>query len=1156
MRNQIRIISLLIFSWIISTGFQSTILAQSTDIITNYSLLNRVFDLTIYPTVKVFPLPNKNIEPESESVISKSDTLQRDLNYQVDYIKGIITFREVWADTTQLTISYTILQPFETISERLFDGPILLDEETDSTPITKSRTLSGGKRFSLFEEEKIRSRGSLVRGLKIGSSEGLSLNSGLRLQLNGEVAEGVMLVASMTDQNTPFQPSGNTQSLKEIDKISIGLSGSNFNMILGDIEVDYRETNFANYRRKLQGGKGSAKIGSSEISFAGAVSRGKFRTASFIGIEGNQGPYRLTGDDGSINVFVIAGSEKVYIDGERMVRGETNDYVIDYSNSELKFTPYRIITSDSRITVDYEFSDRSYNRSVIASSVSTILSDGKVKFGGRFIRESDDRNQPIGIDFNSNEINALSLSGDGNAFADGGVHVGAGMGAYNKVFNSDSGDSVFSFVGKEADGSFIGEWAVLFTQVGEGKGDYDNRIGDSLFVTADGNLFFDFVGAGNGSFIAKKLLKTPLSQSIFSFDMSLHPTKNLKIETEIGLSEQDRNTFSSIGDGDNSGSAFLVKSEYSSTENNKIGIIVDGYFRRIEKDFSRIGRIDEIEFDRKWNIPGGFSGTETIMETGAKLLSKNGVEVYGKIGNLEIKNRWNSNRIELGSKGDFSTFGNYYLNQESLSSNSIGDSSKSDWIRRKGRLEKRISSFSPYAGFEFEDKKDSDSLMTGFKFTESFVGIKAEKIGALNAFIEYRERNDESFLDNILQPRSNAISKTLGFEIPSNKTFSSSVRFSRRTRSFKGEFKSIQSASKSNLIAIRTNLHPFNGAFRLTTDYRAANELISGQERVYLRVEEGRGNFRFDEDVNEYVPDETGDFVLRTRQTDIYEPVTDLRLSIRMIISPKRMKSRRGRKSKRGFWQQFSSRTFIRIDEKSRETDTASLFLFKNSFFRNSVTTIRGNLTFEEDLTLLEKRDGSSLRLRYRYFEEMNNQFVSGGEEQLTRETSFRWKKTISPSTRYEFEGNHQSTLKNFTSFARRSRKINSNELSLNLSHLPSSKIEFGSKIKYGWDTDSKQSSDLKATLREIELRNNYFLKKRGMVRLLFGWAHVNVSPNGTPITFEMANGFKEGDNFRWSIGVDYRIGSNLNAMLTYEGKNESFRDTRHIGRAEVRAWF
>jgi len=555
-------------------------------------------------------------------------------------------------------------------------------------------------------------------------------------------------------------------------------------------------------------------------------------------------------------------------------------------------------------------------------------------------------------------------------------------------------------------------------------------------------------------------------------------------------------------------------------------------------------------------VPGGFTGTETIMESGAKLLSKNGNEVHGKVGNLEIGNRWNSNRLELGANGIFSSIGRLSLMQEQLSSNRIDISTKSDWIRRKGRLEKRISTFSPYFGIEFEDKEDVDSVTTGFKFTESFLGLKAEKTGSLNAFVEYRERDDELFIDNVRQPRSKAISKTLGIEIPSNKIFSSTLRFSRRLRAFKGDFRSIQSDTKSNLIAIRTNFHPFNGAFRLTTDYQAGNELISKESRVYLNVEDGRGDFRFDSDVNEFVPDETGDFILRIRQTNTFEPITDLRLSVRMTISPKRMNKKRRRKGNKGFWQQFSSRTFIRIDEKSREADTASLFLLKNSVFRKSNTTIRGNLTFEEDLTLLEKRDGSSLRLRYRYFEEMNNQFITGGEERLTRETSFRWKKTVSRSTRYEFEGNHLSTIKNFVSALRRSRKINSNELSLNLSHLPSSKIEFGSKIKLGWDTDSKQSSDIKATLREIELRNNYFLKKRGMVRLQVGWARVKVTPGNTPITFEMADGFKEGDNFKWSVGVDYRIGSNLNAMLTYEGKNESFRETRHIGRAEVRAWF
>ena len=76
------------------------------------------------------------------------------------------------------------------------------------------------------------------------------------------------------------------------------------------------------------------------------------------------------------------------------------------------------------------------------------------------------------------------------------------------------------------------------------------------------------------------------------------------------------------------------------------------------------------------------------------------------------------------------------------------------------------------------------------------------------------------------------------------------------------------------------------------------------------------------------------------------------------------------------------------------------------------------------------------------------------------------------------------------------------------------------------------------------------------MVRLMAGWANVNLSPGGNPITYEMANGFKEGNNYNWSAAVDYRLGDNLNGMLSYEGKNESFRDTIHLGRVEVRAWF
>jgi len=230
--------------------------------------------------------------------------------------------------------------------------------------------------------------------------------------------------------------------------------------------------------------------------------------------------------------------------------------------------------------------------------------------------------------------------------------------------------------------------------------------------------------------------------------------------------------------------------------------------------------------------------------------------------------------------------------------------------------------------------------------------------------------------------------------------------------------------------------------------------------------------------------------------------------------------------------------------------------LLDNSILRNAETTILGSLLFEEDVVLLEKRNGSSLRLRYRYFEELNNQFITGSEERFRREVSFRWRNTSSKRTRFDLEGNRSLTLKNFDSQFRRDREVVSSEFSFDVSHLPNRKVEIGSKIRLGWDRDLKRSDKLKAILRELELRNNYFLKGRGMIRLSAGWANVSVNPGGAPITFEMANGFKEGNNYKWSVGLDYRLGSNLNASLTYDGRNESGRRTRHIGRAEVRAWF
>ena len=78
-------------------------------------------------------------------------------------------------------------------------------------------------------------------------------------------------------------------------------------------------------------------------------------------------------------LIVVAGTETVYIDGEKLKRGENNEYVIDYSLAEITFTTNRLVTSATRVTVDFEYMDRQYERNLIGGNAATNLFDDNLK---------------------------------------------------------------------------------------------------------------------------------------------------------------------------------------------------------------------------------------------------------------------------------------------------------------------------------------------------------------------------------------------------------------------------------------------------------------------------------------------------------------------------------------------------------------------------------------------------------------------------------------------------------------------------------------------------------------------------------------------------------------------------------------------------------
>ncbi|MEJ2003845.1 MAG: hypothetical protein P8X57_02525 [Cyclobacteriaceae bacterium] len=487
---------------------------------------------------------------------------------------------------------------------------------------------SGGpllRREEIFRTEGINKSGTISRGVSFGNNQDVFVNSTLNLNLDGRLTDDLSIRASITDQNIPFQPEGNTQQLQDFDNVFVEIYNEQLSLLAGDIVFQQRPSRFLRYYKNVQGGRAQYRYfpGNGEaVSGIGiSVAKGQFETTRIEPREGVLGPYRIPGPDNQPYVIILANSERIFLDGKLLERGFNQDYIIDYNQGQVTFTNRVLITEFSRIRIDYEYSDQNYNRSIIAAFHEQ--QSGKWKFGTQLYREADNRNKPLFGSLSNEEKQVLSEAGDNpdRAIASGADSVSYNFGEirYEKADTLLADGKQYS-VYKYSTDQERAAYRVRFTQTSPNGGDY---ILDR--ITANGRIYkwvAPVNGESQGDHVPFVRLPAPNKRQMVTFSTAYLPNEHEEVFAETAFSNHDMNLYSSIDNEDNAG--FAIKTGVRSSGRN-FGLF-KGYtwnaFSDIEfdqEDFRPVDRFRTIEFNRDWNydaLNDSVNAAERIVNAG------------------------------------------------------------------------------------------------------------------------------------------------------------------------------------------------------------------------------------------------------------------------------------------------------------------------------------------------------------------------------------------------------------------------------------------------------------------------------------------------------------------------------------------------------------
>ena len=1126
------------------------------------------------------PVTNSSLKLDSLSLVPGSLVISgiADSSYQIDYVHSILRWNRK-PNLDSVFIQYRFFPYQLNVVVQRLDYTKVMDKFIIQPSVYKKNGKNNTDDF--FNFGNITYNGSFGRAISFGNSQDAVVTSNLNLQINGYLSDSIEIAAAITDNNIPIQPDGTTAQLSDFDQIYIQFRKKSWSLRLGDIDLRQTQNYYLSFYKRLRGLSFETvnKIGknaSNKVLFSGAVAKGKFNRNIFQGLEGNQGPYRLQGANNELYFIVLAGTEKVYIDGMILQRGEDQDYVINYNTAEISFTPKRMITKDSRIQVEFEYSNQYYlNVNLYLYDEVQINKNLKVRFG--VFNNSDARNSPISQTLDDGRKKFLNELGDSIQHAFYPVAVlDTGQGGnilYRKVdttFISKDGllthDSIYIVSGDHT----YPLYNLVFSNVGQGLGNYTLN-GQGL----NGNVYqwvAPVNGDRQGQFEAAEFLVTPKTQQVITGGVDYTLSKETSVSVDVASSRFDVNTLSEKDKGNDVGSAikFILRNQHAFNKIKpkwELGSYLSYEYNDIR--FQPLEPIRPVEFLRDWGLPLQMpKANETVFHADFKLTDKKNSTIRYELAGYNRDASFAGIRNLVAHSFDG---GGWHINDQLSYTSDNGSMTRGYLFRPIVDIARSFKKLGDYTlGFNFsleqneQRTRSTDSVTNdsySFTILQAYLKSPDKKLNKWG--LSYFYRQDAYPYGKDLAPANRSQNVNVFTELTKNPHEQVRINATYRSLQVINNKVSNQQADNSLLARLEYTMREWKGLLAGNILY----EVGSGQEQkrnyTYIAVPVGTGQYTWIDlngdgiqQLNEFVIAQFADqanFIRIFTPTNEFVKANYNTFNYSITINPRMLLGNRAT----GF-KKFLSNTYfqssLQLNQKTEATGLLQLNPFKvplddsslisrSTIFVNSFSFNKLNPVWGFDIS--NNRNTVKALLTYGY------------QTQALNEWSLRsrWNMSKSLLLNLVLKKGNNYLYSNNKSFVGSNYNIDQYSIAPDLSYTRKANLRITVGYSYNpqkndplYGGESSFASSLYTDAKYNLVQSTSIQAKFTMTDLKYNGA------TNTTVSYIMLNGLLPGKNYIWGLDLTRKLGSFLELNIQYEGRQPGEGHVIHTGRASLRA--